>query len=123
MSANPSPAEETNVTPFPYGRVARLRRLANACLSNLDFEKKGAVSDSALFSFSLEQGGCVLRVDEYASIDLFPDSPDYRFLLVLNDGCHVLWVTDDLIAMAEFLQQYILARLEFQSGRKEGFPC
>ena len=97
---------------FPDNRVAKLRRLVRAVKDSFTSGDGARLCGLDLFSFSMGPGGYDLRVDDYACIDLFPGSPDYRFTISMRDGTRTLLVTADPIMMADFLRQYILARIE-----------
>lgn len=107
-----APSMAKKILTFPESRVTKLRRLVAAVRTSLANSSGLTGNELGLFSLSIQGGGYELRVDEFACIDLFPGSPDYRFTISLRDGRQTLLVTDDVQMMGDFLCQYIRSRIE-----------
>jgi hypothetical protein len=97
---------------FPDSRDIMIRRLARAFEESFTSSDRRALCGFDLFSFPMGLGGHNLCVDDCACIDLVPGSPDYRFSLSTRNGTQVLLVTTDARLMADFVRQYLLARVE-----------
>ncbi|PSJ61526.1 hypothetical protein [Pseudaminobacter soli (ex Li et al. 2025)] len=98
---------------FPDGPDVMVRRLARAFEETFTFDDRRKLCGFDLLSFPMGLGGHNLRIDDHACIDLVPDSPDYRFTISTHNGEQALLVTTDARLMADFVRQYLLARVEY----------
>lgn len=97
---------------FPDSRDIMIRRLARAFEGSFSSSDRRTLCGFDLFSFPMGLGGHNLCIDDCASIDLVAGSPDYRFTLSTHSGKQALLVTTDARLMADFVRQYLLARVE-----------
>jgi hypothetical protein len=105
-------SEKSTIIVFPDSRDVMIRRLARAFEDSFSSSDRKKFCGFDLFSFPMGLGGHSLCIDDHACIDLVPGSPDYRFTLSTRNGEQVLLVTTDARLMADFVRQYLLARIE-----------
>lgn len=96
-----------SIIPFPSNMAVRIRQITSRIAKALEEHR---VTD--LPALKVGSDGCEIRIDAFASIELFPGDPDFRFTLTTSQGHQVLLVTDEAALMADFTCQYVLARME-----------
>jgi len=99
---------------FPKSQHVMIRRLARVLEESFTAEDRRKLCGFDLFHFQMGRGGHLLRIDDYACIDLVPGPPDFRFTFSTLNGKQVLLVTTDARVMADFVRQYLLARVELE---------
>lgn len=100
-----------DIIAFPSGPSASLRRLALELANSVGSGSDASGCELRGFCGNIEPEGRTLRIDAHAVVEILPGSRDYRFVIRLNEGAHCFLLTDDLFMMADFVRQYVLAKV------------